>query len=139
MSFKAGVSGNPEGRPKGTGFRQQLFNSLVGPHREQLFNTAINLALDGNETLLRLFLERMMPARPTDNTVNLDIAGMELTKAEAVISLGENIFRGVASAELTPDEARVLMGSLDTLSKLIETNELAQRVEAIEKALKRRK
>ena len=29
MAFKAGTSGNPNGRPKGTGHRQQLFRIVA--------------------------------------------------------------------------------------------------------------
>ena len=46
MAFQTGASGNPKGRPKGTGSRQQIFNILVEPYRDALINTAINLALD---------------------------------------------------------------------------------------------
>ena len=63
MTFQTGISGNPNGRPRGTGTRQQIFSALVEPHRDALFRVAINMALKGNEAMLRLFLERMLPAQ----------------------------------------------------------------------------
>lgn len=55
MTFQTGISGNLSGRPRGTGTRQQLFNALVEPHKEALFKVAIDMALKGNEAMLRLF------------------------------------------------------------------------------------
>lgn len=45
MTFQAGVSGNPNGRPRGTGTRQKVFNTLVELHKEALFKVAIDMAL----------------------------------------------------------------------------------------------
>jgi len=36
------------------------------PHKTALLDKAIELALNGNESMLRLFLERMLPAKPHD-------------------------------------------------------------------------
>ena len=63
MTFQAGVVANPNGRPKGAGHRQQVFNAQ--PHKEAIFKKAIDLALDGNETMLKLFLERTLPTKST--------------------------------------------------------------------------
>jgi len=139
MTFKSNVSGNPSGRPKGTGHRQQLFNSLVEPHREALFDTAIKLALSGNESMLRLFLERMLPAKPNRDTISIHADELDLTKTESILSLGKTILEGVSNGEFTPEEGKILMGTIDTQAKLIETHELTQRIDAIEKTLKRRK
>jgi len=73
MTFQAGKSGNLHGRPPNTGHRQQAFNALVLPHKEALFNKAIEMALAGNERLLIVFLERLMPAKPVDEPILLDL------------------------------------------------------------------
>lgn len=75
MTFKTGESGNPNGRPHGSGYRQKLFNTLVAPHKEKLFETGINLALAGNEVMLRLFLERMLPAKPIQESIAIEFPG----------------------------------------------------------------
>ncbi len=79
MAFKQGISGNPNGRPKGSGHRLQLFNELVLPHEGELIHKAIQLALAGNEIMLRLFLDRLLPAKPKDEIVT------DQTKHENVI------------------------------------------------------
>lgn len=77
MTFQNGVSGNLNGRPKGTGARQQLYNALVAPHKEALINKAMKLALEGNEAMLCLFLERMLAAKPKDEPINFDLPDLD--------------------------------------------------------------
>lgn len=140
MTFKSGVSGNPTGRPKGTGARQQLFSNFVEPHQEALFETAINLALGGNEVMLRLFLERMLPAKPTDDVVNMQMPLINNNNKAAGLSIrGEVILQAVSNGEITPEQGKVIMGVIDAQRKNIETSELAIRLVEIERTLKQRK
>jgi hypothetical protein len=139
MTFTSGISGNPTGRPKGTGSRQQLFNSLVEPHKEELFETALNLALGGNEAMLRLFLDRMLPTKPADDPVALSLSDSNGTKTDALLHLGGSILKAMSQSELTPQQAKTLMSTLDMQRKQIETSELADRVKVIEQVLKQRK
>jgi hypothetical protein len=138
MTFKSGISGNPTGRPKGTGPRQQLFTCLVEPHKEALFETAINLALGGNETMLRLFLERMLPAKPTDDPVALQIPLANDHKASGLSMRGEAILQAVSVGEISPEQGKAIMGIIDAQRKNIETTELSLRLLEIERTLKQR-
>lgn len=138
MTFKTGVSGNPTGRPKGTGSRQQIFSNLVEPHKEALFETAINLALGGNEVMLRLFLERMLPSRPTDDAVILQMPITHDNKVSGLSIRGEAILQAVSAGEITPDQGKTIMAIIDTQRKNIETSELSIRLHEIERTLKQR-
>ncbi|KTC87025.1 DUF5681 domain-containing protein [Legionella brunensis] len=139
MTFKIGESGNPTGRPKGTGYRQQLFNSLVEPHKDALFDTAIQLALSGNESMLRLFLERMLPAKPTDDAIAVKMPLIGDNKAYALSIWGEAIIQAISQGELTPEQGRTIMGVIDAQRKNIETADLSIRLIEIERTLKFRK
>lgn len=139
MTFKHGRSGNPDGRPKGSGFRQQLFKTLVEPHKEALFDTAIKLALEGNEAMMRLLLERMLPAKPTDDAIHLEMPESNTRRVDALLAYGSKVLSAVSEGELSPQQAKILMGSLEIQRKNIETAELTDRVIAIEKILKQRK
>lgn len=138
MTFKSNQSGNPDGRPKGTGHRQQLFKALVEPHREALFDTGINLALGGNEGMLRLFLERMLPSKPTDDTIDIDTPA-DLKKACSLLAYGENTLKAVSQGQLTPQQAKTVMSAIEMQRKNIETSEIVDRMLAIERILKTRK
>ena len=137
MAFKPNQSGNPDGRPKGSGYRQQLFKALIEPHKEALFDTGINLALAGNEGMLRLFLERMLPSKPIDDTIDID-APKDLTKACSLLEYGENILKAVSQGQLTPQQAKTVMATIEMQRKNVEMSEIVDRVVAIERMLKQR-
>jgi hypothetical protein len=139
MTFKPGMSGNEKGRPQNTGQRQKLFNSLVEPHKEALFDTAIKLAIGGNESMLRLFLERMLPAKPTDDAIALAIPEIEANNTSTLSVWGEIVLQAVSHGEMTPDQGNSVMAVIDAQRKNIETSELALRLTEIERALKQRK
>lgn len=138
MTFKSGCSGNVNGRPRGTGYRQQLFNTLVAPHKDELFAKGISLALAGNEAMLRLFLERMMPAKPVDEHVILDIPS-DLKNASNILEYGETALRGIANGTLTPQQAKIIMATIEGQRKNIEISEIEARVAAMEQVLNQRK
>lgn len=139
MTFKHGESGNPNGRPKNSGHRQQIFNALVEPHRETLFKKAIDLALQyDNEAMLKLFLERMLPARPSDEPVT--VAAPKVSNGmETIAAFGKVILKEVSQGTITPREGNALMACVEAQRKNIETLELSQRVSEIERTLKQRK
>lgn len=130
MGFKPNQSGNPDGRPKGTGYRQQLFKILVEPHKEALLNTGINLALAGNEAMLRLLLERLLPAKPKEEPSTLLLPKTGLTKQI------QSIINSLNNADITPTDALKLMNMTVAQSKIIEFEDIAQRVKALESNLK---
>lgn len=122
MTFKQGTSGNPSGRPKGTGYRQQLFNELVVPHQEALFGKSIELALAGNESMLRLFLERMLPAKPHDEPITLTLPE-DLTSTTLLLSMGEYILQGIADQVITPTQGKIILSLVEEQRKLIKIKE----------------
>ena len=138
MTFKTGVSGNPTGRPKGTGSRQQLFNNLVEPHTEELFQTAINLALSGNEMMLRLFLERMLPSKPLDDSITFQMPIINCGNINSLSVLGAEVLKEVSMGKITPEQGKGIMTLLDNQRKLIETTDFSVRLQEIEHILKKR-
>jgi len=124
MKFQTGESGNPQGRPKGTGQRQQLFNSLVGPHKEALFDTAIKLALGGNEAMLRLLLDRILPARPQDEPICIDMPVGDFTSTEIIAQLGVATMKAVTAGKMTPEEASRIASMVKTNQNTFQLIEL---------------
>jgi hypothetical protein len=69
-----GQSGNPNGRPVGARNKAtETAELLLDGETEALTKMAIELALDGNPTALKLCLERIIPPR-RERPVNLGLA-----------------------------------------------------------------
>jgi len=54
MTFKAGQSGNPNGRRKGVLNKRTELAKMLDPHAEAIVAKMIELALQGDVTALRL-------------------------------------------------------------------------------------
>lgn len=133
MTFQAGSSGNPSGRPRGTGSRQQVFNALVEPHKEALFKVAIDMALGGNEAMLRLFLERMLPAKPTDEPIQINMPDCSSTGHTKMIScIGEKALQAVTSGDITPDEAGQIASLIGANARLIALAEINHKLDDLQ-------
>jgi hypothetical protein len=130
-----GVSGNPAGRPKGARHKYLVaIEALLDGEAEGLTRKAIELALAGDTTALRLCLERILPTRK-DRPVQLELPPIEgvqdLTKATAAI------LEAVAAGELTPAEAGEVAKLVEGYRKAIETADLEERVRRLEEGQKR--
>jgi hypothetical protein len=133
--FKTDEVNNPLGRLKGTGYRQQLFNAHILPHKEALFETAIKLALEGNESMLKLLLERMLPPKPIDEPITFDLP-KEINRAEILFQIGETTIKAVANGNLTPNEASKVGSLLNTHYNSLLLKELTHNLDIIQKRYK---
>lgn len=106
--FKPGQSGNPEGRPKGSKNQITLLKESLEvmlrersePQMAKVLDKAIELALEGDRTMLKVLLELHMSKGVTDNggkateKVQITINGPEVKKevnpAEPVNQLPES-------------------------------------------------
>lgn len=139
MPFKLGASGNVNGRPRNTGHRQKLFNDLVLPQREKLLNQAIEMALNGNEAMLKLFLERMLPTKPVDDHIAVTLSDNDFTQAIALLNAGAEVINAISNNDITPEQGRSLLEVLSAQRKNIEAGSLEERVNEIEFLLNLRK
>jgi Family of unknown function (DUF5681) len=75
--LKPGTSGNPSGRPKGARNATTLaLESLLDGQAQALTQKAIDLALTGDLTALRICLDRILPPRK-DRPVTFDFPVIE--------------------------------------------------------------
>lgn len=125
--FKAGQSGNPAGRPKGALGKATRWREALEPHGDDLFKVAVDHALDGDMTALKLCLERISPpVKPTSDPVLFDLSGDTLSdKAESVL-------QAIAGGVIDVDSGRKLIGAISDLGKIIEVDSILERLEALE-------
>ena len=127
--WQKGESGNPAGRTPGRpDSRRLVFEQLV-PYAGELVSKAVALALEGDQQMLSLCLNKIIPSpKPVDGTVHIEGFSGSLKER------GERIVEAVAAGQLSPDEGAALLGPLQTLAKLAEVDELTKRVEDLERA-----
>lgn len=130
--FQPGQSGNPKGKPKGARCKATLAAQvLLDGEAEALTRKAVELALKGDLTALRLCLERIVPPRK-DSPVRLALPPMESSSDIPAVTAA--VLDAVARGELTPSEAQAVAGLVEAHRKAIETSELERRVAALEKS-----
>ncbi|WP_373089757.1 hypothetical protein [Sneathiella sp.] len=118
------------GKKPGTRHKTTLaVQALLDGEGEALTRKAVELALAGDVTALRLCLERIAPPRK-DSPVRFDLPPME--GAQSAASAMGAILASVASGDLTPSEASGLAGLVEGYRKALETTELETRLKALE-------
>lgn len=121
--------GNP-GKPKGTRHKvTRAALDLLEGEADKLTRKAVELALDGDTTALRLCLERIAPPRK-DTPVNFPLPAMT-SAADAATAAG-SVLAAVADGELTPLEGAHIMALVEGYRKTLETSELEARLIALE-------
>lgn len=123
--FTEGQSGNPSGRPRGIKDKRAFFAEMLDKHKDALLNKAIAMALDGNEQLLKMFLERLLPAKPKDDPVNLNLYG----------SLGERttqIMSSLSTGEISPMQANELLGCVEKETEIMQIESFEKRISLLE-------
>lgn len=125
--WKAGESGNPKGKPPGTGQLQKLRATLAKdvPDILKMLGTA---AKAGDMQAARLILERVLPpVRAIEQPQALPLpAGGSLTDQ------GRAVLSAVAAGNLAPGQGAQLLAAIGTLGKIVELDELAARITALE-------
>ena len=131
--FPKGQSGNLSGQPAGSRNNTALLvEALMDGESEAVSRGAIAKALDGDILAIRLILDRIAPARK-DLSVTFTMPAMK--GPEDAVTAMNAILQAVAEGEVTPSEASELAKLVDTFVKVLEANELAQRLTAVERQL----
>lgn len=132
--FKPGQSGNPKGRPKGSRNKTTLaVQALLEGEAESLSRVAIEKALDGDMTALRLCLERVCPV-PKDRPLETGAIRLPKLTADNLDKVSAAILRAVAAGKLTPQEAQSFSVLLESHRKMVETVSLDERITQLEEA-----
>ena len=127
--FEKGQSGNPAGRRPGCRNKATLAAAaLLAGESEALTRKAVEMALAGDPTAMRLCMERVLPPC-RERTVQLVLPPLEgaLTgettgpSARDVARSMDAVITALAQGEITPGEAETIAGVVETFARASET------------------
>jgi len=134
--WRKGASGNRAGKPRGTRHKATLAaETLLEGEAEALSRKAVELALNGDVSALRLCLDRIVPARK-DRPVWFDLP--EMKEAKDAVNASAAIVAAVANGDLTPMEASELGKLIESYARTLQAVEFEERISRLEKAVEDR-
>jgi hypothetical protein len=126
--FQPGQSGNPRGRTPGSGEVAKL-RASIATHVPAIITKLVEQAKAGDAAAARLLIERVLPPiKASEQPVPLD-----LPEGGTLTDQGRAVIAAAGDGTLAPGQASQLLAGLGALAKLIETDELAARIAALEK------
>ncbi len=128
--FRKGETGNPAGRPPGARNKATMMAELLlDGEAEALTRKALELALAGDATALRMCLDRIIPPR-RQRRVELPVP-----EVASVADLGTAmaaITNAAAHGTITPSEAAELARVVEIFVRAVEASDFDRRLRALE-------
>ena len=126
--FKKGISGNPSGRPKGKPLKATELRAIIDLRAQDILQAVIDAAILGDIAACKILLDRISPTLKSQaQMINLPVKGTILEQSNEIIT-------GIMSGKLAPDVGAGLINALASQAKIIESDDLAKRIEALEAA-----
>lgn len=132
-TFLQGQSGNPAGKPKGAKHKAtQAALALLDGEAEALTRKAVELALDGDTTALKICMDRIAPSlKSTSPMVKLDIP-----MPNSLAGTAKALIAASTQGDIAPDIAAQMVTAIASVARIEEIETLKHRVQAIETAMK---
>jgi hypothetical protein len=128
--FEKGQSGNPAGRRIGCRNKTTIAAaSLLAGEAEALTQKAVELALVGDPTAMRLCLERILPPC-RDRMVKFALPPIE--SAADIAAAMKAVTSALAGGVISPGEAATIAAVVDTFVRAIETSDFERRLKILE-------
>ena len=131
--FQPGQSGNPAGKPLGTRHKAtQALQTMLEGEAEALTRKAVEMALEGDTTALKLCLDRIVPTyKPSARPVSIAIPS-----PDNLTDTARAFVTAAAQGEIPPDIAAQLVSAVVSVARVEEMESVKIRLEAIERAIK---
>lgn len=134
-AFKPGQSGNPAGKPKGTrNHATRSILKLMEGGAEEITIAVLDAAKGGDMGAARFILERIAPPL-RERPISIDLPAIDT--ADGIAAAQEAILQAVAAGDLMPGEANTLSNIVESRRKAIETQELAARLDELERKMEK--
>jgi hypothetical protein len=118
------------GRPRGSRNKTtQRAQELLNRYAEPIIRKCIASALKDDSKALQLCFDRILPAR---RELPIKIGKLSLGTAAELSKASESVTRKVAEGRLTPGQGQAFAELLEQRRKIIETDDLERRLQALE-------
>lgn len=126
--FTPGKSGNPRGRPKNK-TAPLMLRKAISEAMPEIIQSLIDAALNGDVSAANSLLSRCVPTlKPEALSINLPIK-------DTLSEQGDQIIRATMGGKIPPDVGSQLIAALSNQGKLVELQELSERLARLEKKL----
>jgi hypothetical protein len=130
--FRPGQSGNPAGKPQGAKNRATvLAQALFDGEAETLTRKIIEIAMGGDLQALKVCVDRLCPPMKAQSAP----IQVDLPATESITDIAKAFIKAAAEGRLSPDVAAQLVSAVGTLSRIVEIDELKERLAALESAI----
>lgn len=133
--FKPGHSGNPKGRPRGARNKvtRELREILEAEAPAILRRTLERAREDGSADLTKAILQRLDPPKKHAHREPYNIG--PLTTLAECTTASQRLAEAVAAGEVDEDHADAIAKRITDTAKLIESSDLEQRLQNLERAI----
>jgi len=127
MAFSKGKSGNPSGRPVGSGVSGQIRKAITD-RAPEIVNVLITQALAGDTQSGLALLNKITPNLKASN----EPVQFHIDTTKGLSGTGEQILQSIACGDIALDSGTQMLSSLAALAKMKEVDELTKRIELLE-------
>ena len=126
--FETGKSGNPRGRPKNK-TAPVMLRKAISEAMPEIIQGLIDAAKQGDVGAATVLLNRCVPALKSEaQAINLPVM-------DTLPEQGDEIIKAAVSGQIPPDIGAQLITALSNQGKLVELQELSERLSRLEKKL----
>jgi hypothetical protein len=127
--YQKGESGNPKGRPIGSGLQTRL-RAAVGDRFDELVHVILDAALQGDMAAANLLLSRLVPAvKAIQDPRAFHLEGRSMTEK------AHSILTAVAAGELSVADGKALLDGVGGVVRVRDAEQTARQIELIKLTL----
>ena len=131
MAFEKGKSGNPAGRKPGTTPATKL-KKIIAENMPEILASLIEQAKSGDTTAAKALMDKVIPG------LKSQALPVSIASEDNLSEQGQAVINATLTGSVPPDIGSALITALSNQSKLVEMEEMNQRLVRIEKQLKDR-